>query len=243
MDAHGVEVLHGADGDHIAHAVPHGLKLDLLPAEDGPLHQNLGNRRGIQAGLGDDAQLRLIGGGTAACAAQGKGGTDDDGIADAVRHLQGVLHRLGNVRGDDRLADLRHGFLEKFPVLSPGNDLGVGAQQTDPLLLEEALLVQLHGQGQAGLAAQARQDAVGPLLFDDALDGLGGKGLQIDLVRHGLVGHDGGRVGVAQHHVHPRFLQNAAGLGAGIVKLSGLADDNGAGADDQDFLDTCIQRH
>ena len=30
---------------------------------------------------------------------------------------------------------------------------------------------------------------------------------------------------------------------AGVVKLGGLADDNGAGADNQDFFDTCIQRH
>ena len=87
VDAHGVEVLHGADGDHIAHAVPHGLELDLLPAEDGPLHQNLGNRRGIQTGLGDDPQLRFVGSGAAAGTAQGKGGTDDDGITDPLGHL------------------------------------------------------------------------------------------------------------------------------------------------------------
>ena len=87
MDANGVKVLHGANGDHVAHAVPHGLKLDLLPAEDGPLHQDLGNGRSVQTGLGDDPQLRLVGGGTAAGAAQGKGGTDDDGITDPLGHL------------------------------------------------------------------------------------------------------------------------------------------------------------
>ena len=36
MDAHGVDVLHGADGDHVAGAVPHDLKLNLLPAGDAP---------------------------------------------------------------------------------------------------------------------------------------------------------------------------------------------------------------
>ena len=193
--------------------------------------------------MGDDPQLRFVGSGAAAGAAQGKGGTDDDGITDPLGHLQSALYGFSNVRGNHRLTDLRHGFLEQLPVLRPGNSLGVGAQQTDPLLLEEALLVQLHGQGQAGLAAQARQDAVGPLLFDDTLDGLRSQRLQIDLVRHGLIGHDGSGVGVAQHHVHPRLLQDAAGLGAGVVKLGGLADDNGAGADNQDFFDTCIQRH
>ena len=87
MDAHRVEVFHGADGDHVAHAVPHGLKFDLLPAEDGPLHQDLGNGRSIQTGLGDDPQLRFVGSSAAAGAAQGKGGTDDDGITDPLGHL------------------------------------------------------------------------------------------------------------------------------------------------------------
>ena len=49
--------------------VTHGFKLDFLPAEDGLLHQNLGDGRGIQTGLGDDAQLLLVVGRTAALAA------------------------------------------------------------------------------------------------------------------------------------------------------------------------------
>ena len=112
-----------------------------------------------------------------------------------------------------------------------------------PWACQEALLVQLHGQGQARLAAQARQHAVRLLLFDDALDGLHGQRLQVDLVRQGLVGHDGGGVGVHQHHVHARRLQHAAGLGAGIVELRRLADHDGAGADHQYLLDILIQRH
>ena len=172
VDAHGVQVLHGAHGDHVAHAVPHGLKLDLFPAEDGLFHQHLGDGRGIQARLGDDAQLGFVLGRAAAGAAQREGGTDDDGVADPLGHRQGALHRLGNVRGDDGLADLGHGLLEQLPVLGPGDGLGVGAQQPHALALQKALLVQLHGKGQTRLAAQARQDGVGAFLFDDALDGL-----------------------------------------------------------------------
>ena len=243
VDAHRVEVLHGADGDDVAHAVPHGLKLDLFPAEDCLFDEDLGDGRGVQTRLGDDAQLFRVFGRAAAGAAQGESGTDDDGIADALRHSQGILHGLGDVGGNDRLADLRHGFLEQLPVLGPGDGLGVGAQQADALGLQEALLVQLHGQGQARLAAQARQDGVGLFFLDDAFDGLHRQRLQVDLVGHGLVGHDGGGVGVAQHHVDAGLLQHTAGLGAGVVKLGGLSDDDGAGADDQDFLDGSIERH
>ena len=67
-------------------------------------------------------------------------------------------------------------------------------------------------------------------------DHLRGDGLDIGAVGHLRVGHDGGRVGVDQDHLIAFFPQGLAGLGAGIVKLAGLADDDGAGADDQDFL-------
>ena len=177
VDAHRVQILHGAHGNHIAHAVPHGLELDLLPAEDGLLHQHLGDGRGVQAGAGDDPQFVRVIGRAAAGAAQGEGGPHDDGVADPVGHLQSALHGLGDVRGDDRLADLGHSLLKELPVFRPGDGGGVGAQKPDALGLQEALLVQLHGKGQTRLAAQARQDGVGPFLFDDALDGLHRQGL------------------------------------------------------------------
>ena len=177
VDAHGVQILHGADGDHVACAVPHGLKLDLLPAEDGLFNEYLGNGRGVQAGAGNDAQLIRVIGRAAAGAAQGESRPDNDRVTDFLRHRQGFLHRFRNIRGDDRLADLRHGLLKELPVLRPGDGPGVGSQQADALLGQKALLVQLHGQRQAGLAPQARQDGVRTFLEDDPLDGLRRQGL------------------------------------------------------------------
>ena len=46
--------------------------------------------------------------------------------------------------------------------------LGVGADQLDAEALEHAALDQLHGQVQRGLAAEGRQQGVGPLPLDDA---------------------------------------------------------------------------
>ena len=177
MDPHGVQVLHGAHGDDVARGVPHGLELDFLPAEDGLFNQHLGNGRGVQARLGDDAELRVVPCRAASRAAQGEGGADDDGITDAPGHGQGFLHGLRDAGGNDRLADFHHSGLEEFPVLRPGDGGGVRAQKPDVLLLEEALFVKLHGQSQARLAPQARQEGVGLFLADDALEGFGGKGL------------------------------------------------------------------
>ncbi len=177
MNADRVQVLHGADGDDVARAVPHGFKLDFLPAEDGLFNQHLGDGGGVQARLGDDPELGFAGRRAAARAPQGEGRADNDGVADAPGRLQSPLHGFGDVGGDDRLADLRHGLLEELPVLGPGDGGGVCAQEADVLLLEEALLAELHGQGQSRLTPQARQNGVGLLLADNALHGFHSEGL------------------------------------------------------------------
>ena len=46
----------------------------------------------------------------------------------------------------------------------------VGADQLDAVPLQHAVVVQRHGGVQRGLAAQRRQQGVGPLLLDDLRD-------------------------------------------------------------------------
>ena len=92
------------------------------------------------------------------------------------------------------------------------------------------------------LPAEGRQHRVDRLavLFlpdDDLLDRLRCDRLDIGRVGEAGIGHDRCRVGVDQHHPVPLRLQRLARLGAGIVELAGLADDDRAGADDEDGLD------
>ena len=243
VNAYGVHILHGADGDDVADAVSHDLELDLLPPGYGFLDQHLSDGGEGQAALGDLPQSGLVRRAAAASAPQGIGGAHDDGITDLPGDIYRLLHGGGDAGGDHRLADLLHGFLKQLPVFRLFDGLRVDADEPDALLGQEALLLQLHGQGQGGLAPQARQQAVRLLLLDNALQGRHRQGLQIDLVRQGLICHDGGGVGVHQGYLHPLLPQHAAGLGAGVVKLSGLADDDGAGADHQHFADPFILRH
>ena len=243
VHAHRVQVLHGAHGDGVALAVAHHLELDFLPPGDGLLHQNLGDGGQCQAVGGHFPQLLLVVHNAAAGAAQGKGGPDDDRVANLQGEGLGVLHGGDHLGGDAGLADLLHGVLEHLAVLGLVDGLGGGAQQPHVVALQEALLGQLHGEGQARLAAKAGEDAVGLFLLDDALDGGQVQRLDIDFVRHGLVGHNGGGVGVDQHNLDAILPQGAAGLGAGVVEFRGLADDNGARADNQYLFNILIQRH
>ena len=72
---------------------------------------------------------------------------------------------------------------------------------------------------------------------------LPGDRLDVGDVGHLRVGHDRRRVGVDQDDPVALFAQRLAGLGAGIVELAGLADDDRAGADDQDAVDVGALRH
>src|SRR6266567_2009447 len=85
--------------------------------------------------------------------------------------------------------------------------------------------------------------AVWPLLGDDLGHHFRRYRLDIGGVGQFRIGHDRGRIGVDQDDAKTLFLQRLAGLGAGIVELARLADDDGAGPDDQDRLDVGASWH
>ena len=57
------------------------------------------------------------------------------------------------------------------------------------------------------------------------------------------VGHDRRRVRVGEDDAVALLAEDLAGLGAGVVELAGLPDDDRAGADEQDRLDVVAPRH
>jgi hypothetical protein len=72
---------------------------------------------------------------------------------------------------------------------------------------------------------------------DDFLHALGRDGFDVGAVGELRVGHDGGRVGVDEDDAVTFLLERFAGLRAGIIKLARLANDDRAGADDEDGVD------
>jgi hypothetical protein len=121
--------------------------------------------------------------------------------------------------------------------------LGVGADHLDIVAVEHAHAAQRQRGVERGLAAHGGQQRVGAFLGDDLGHDFGRDRLDIGRVGKLRIGHDRGRVGVDQDDAVALLLQRLAGLGAGIVELAGLTDDDGAGPDDQDRLDVGAFRH
>ena len=244
VHAHGVEVLDGAHDDAVAGDVAHDLHLDLLPTLDGLLDQDLGLGRQRQALLADGEKPVMVVGDASAGAAEREGRADDHGVApEIVDTGLALLNRVGDAGLSDLEADVLHRGGEKLSVLAGLDGVDVAADDLDTVLLEHACVGKGDGAVKARLAAHVGKKRVGTLLLDDLSHGVGGDRLDIGAVGGLRVGHDGGRVGVDEDDLVALLTQGLAGLGAGIVELAGLADDDGAGADDEDLLDVGALGH
>ena len=94
-----------------------------------------------------------------------------------------------------------------------------------------------------GLAAHRWQQGIGPFFLDYLGNEFRCDRLDIGGVCQTRVGHDRRRVGVHQNDPVSLGLQRFAGLRAGIIKLTGLADNDRSRANDQDAVDICTFRH
>src|SRR5262249_21747281 len=102
---------------------------------------------------------------------------------------------------------------------------------------------QVERQVEPGLPADRRQERVGPFSLDDALEHLHGHGLDVRPVGELRVGHDGRRIRVDEDDAVALFAEGLAGLGARIVELAGLPDNDGPRADQQDRVDVGAAGH
>ncbi len=188
-----------------------------------------------EAALGDFLELLAVVADAAAGAAHGEGGADDEGeAADLFGDLAGFVDVVGDTGAGHVEADLLHGFLEELAVFALPDGFGVGADHLDVVLLQDAGVEEGHGGVERGLAAEGGEEGVGLFADDDFFDDLGGDGLDVGAVGELRVGHDGGRVGVDEDDAVAFLAQGLAGLDAGVVEFAGLADDDGAGADEED---------
>ena len=111
------------------------------------------------------------------------------------------------------------------------------------MLFQETALVQLHGQRQTGLAAQAGQYAVRFFLQDYPFEYGQGERLDVYLIGHRLVGHDRRGVGIDEHDFYLFVAESAACLGACVVEFGRLSYGDGTGAYDEHFLYILVFRH
>ena len=243
VHADGVDVLDRADDDRVVGGVAHELELVLLPPEDRLLEQHLGRRRVAQARTADAAEVFFVVREARAETAHRERGAHDEGVAQLGRAREQVVHGVSDHRTGDVRPGIEHQLLEDLTVFALADRVDLRADQLDAVALEDPLLVQGHRGVEGRLAAEGRQDGIRLLFRDDRLDHGGRDRLDVGRVGEVGVGHDRRRVGVDENDAHALFAEHAARLGAGVVELAGLADDDRAGADDEDARDVVALGH
>ena len=248
VDAEGVDVFDGADDNDVVGAVAHEFEFVFFPAEDGFLDEDVSFGGGCEAAAGDAFEVFGGEGEAGTEAAHGEGGSDDDGEAEFGDGFVDFVHGMADAGAGGFAADFCDNVFEFLAVFAAFDGVDVGANEFDVVVFEGAAAVELDGGVEGGLAAEGgeyRVDGV-PLrnfFFKYAFDVFGFDGFHVGVVGEFGVGHDGGRVGVDEGDSHAFFFEYSAGLGAGVVEFAGLADDDGAGADDQDVVDVVTLGH
>ncbi len=243
VHAHRIEVLDRAHDHHVVGVIAHHLELELAPSEDRFLEEYLADRRRGQPAPDDAREVRLVANDTPAATAERERGPHDQRQADVRNRGLGVGDTVRDRTARDPQAGGGHRLPESLAVLSAVDRLVVGANQLDAVLAERPVLVQRLGQVQGGLAAQRRQNGVGLLARDHLGDRPGQERLDVRPGRDLGVGHDRRGVGVHEHDLVALLHQHLARLGAGVVELGRLTDDDRPGADQQDPVDVVPTRH
>ena len=131
----------------------------------------------------------------------------------------------------------QHQILKFLPVFSCPDGIDVCPNELNTVLFKRTTFVKSHRCIQGCLSTESWQDRVGLLLFDYRLDYLGGNWLDIGRICKVWIGHDCCWVGVDQNDPDAFFLQDPAGLGTGVVKLTRLAYHNRSRPDHQNRVD------
>ena len=166
-----------------------------------------------------------------------KGGPDNAGKADLIEHLEELPPGCGREAPRRFQADTLHRLVEQLAVLGHIDGLFGGTyhlhhrapatpSRARSSAQFRAVWPPMVGSKASGFSCSIMRATVLPL---DGLD-IGGIG-------HCRVGHDGGGIGVYQNDPVTLLAQSLTGLGAGVVELAGLANDNRPGAQDQNTLD------
>ena len=231
MDAHRINVFHIADSDAIVRAVAHHLVLDLFPADERLLDENLPNGACGDSALDDAQEFGFRVGDAAAGAAERIGGADDERQPDVVHDAARVLDRLHDSGRRRGFADFDEQVAEQLAVFGAADGIERRAEQPDAVAVENAGVGELDGEIQSRLPAERGQNAVRPLPRDNALQRLDSERLNIDHVGDVFVRHNRGGVGVDENGDDAFLAQRLASLRPRVIKLRRLPDYDGAGAD------------
>ena len=96
VHAERVEILDGADHDHVVVVVAHEFEFELLPPEDGLLQKNFGGGARGQPLSGDPSQVGLVVGHPGSCATHRERRAHDHWVVQILDRLEALLEGVAD---------------------------------------------------------------------------------------------------------------------------------------------------
>ena len=154
---------------------------------------------------------------------------------------------VGDMGRCHRDAEFHHQLPEEFTILGPVYGFDIDTDQSHAVFFPDAHLIDLFGQVEAvcppmvGSTASIRS----PLSYflSGSFQWKPVPGQQINMICRDRICHDGGRIGIDKRDADAFFPQTSGSLGTGVIKFTGLADDDRSAANDQNVLDRRISGH
>ena len=233
MHATWVEVFDRANDDAVVRFVAHHFHLIFFPAQNRLFNQQFVGRRGIETALTDFQKLFFVVSNTAARATHGERWTYQSWKTYFGLSGQRFFHGVTHVRLWAMQTDFFHRQFKAATVFGFVDGVFSGTNQFHIVFFQHAIAGQIQGTVQCGLTTHGRQNRIWALFGNDLLNRLPTNRLDVSHIGHFRVGHDGGWIGVHQHHFIAFFTQSFTSLRARIVKLTRLTDDNRPCAYDQ----------
>ena len=234
MHPHRINVFNRTDDNCVIRRVAHNLHFKFFPTQKGFVDQDLAHRAGIKSRLAKVFVIFAIERHTTAGAPQRKCRADNGWQSDMLQRVEAFLHCIGNHRFGVFQTQPIHRLAKQLSVFRHFNCRTLGTDHLNTKLIQHTHLFQRQRRVQPRLPAHGGQQRVGSFFFNDLCHHFGRDGLDICGIRQSGVCHDGGRVRVHQNDPIPLFAQRFAGLRPGIIKLAGLSNDDGPGADNHD---------
>ncbi len=231
MHAHRIEIFDRADDDDVVLEVAHDFQLVLFPSDQRALDQNLTGGAHRESPVDEFLEFLPIVGDVAAGPAHCKRGADDGGKPDFLEDSGCLITIVRRAALRHRQPDPLHRLLERFAIFGLVNGFRRRPDQLDAVLLQHPALHQPHRGVQRRLSAHRRQQRIRALTLNDFLDDLKRDRLDIRAIGQFRVGHDRRRIAVDQNDLESLLPQSFAGLRPGVVKFTGLADDDRPGPD------------
>ena len=174
----------------VAREIAHHFELIFLPTKHALFHQDFVDGREVDAALQNLFELFTVVSDAAAGTAHSEAGTQDDGIADAVREVETRFNVVDELRLRHVEADFAHRIFEQEAIFRFLDGVDLGADQFDAVLVEHARLSELNREVEAGLAADGGEQRIRTLLADHFGGECNAQWLDIGAVSELRIRHD-----------------------------------------------------